>query len=269
MLVFGVSFLCSAQNIRPLADVMESRAVTPHREAVYLQGVEYMIPQLIVGGEWTSTITLVNRGTRDIPGTNVYFVDNMGNPMRATFRTSSGQTITDTGFNFFLGAGALIEGTFVGGSAGQFGSALIGCSSAGCGTPGLYGEVTLRNRNSTRPDFESVFPFESPGYTQHLLFDGRNGIATTLYLINASTSSTTILIDVINADGRTVRTISLPFRPGEAQIQTLHVLSQETIGIQGILTIRTPTGSVPIVATGLRINPSNSFTPLRAFVPKP
>ncbi len=82
--------------------------------------------------------------------------------MKTTFQTTGGNVVTDTGFSFFMGVGGLLEGTFLGGSSVQYGHAIVGCSANGCGTPGLYGEVTLRNHNSTRPDFESVFPFETP-----------------------------------------------------------------------------------------------------------
>lgn len=54
-------------------------------------------------------------------------------------------------------------------------------------------------------------------------------------------------------------------RAGESQILTLHAVAQETIGKQGTMLIRAATGQ--LVATALRINPSNSFTPVRASVP--
>ena len=141
----------------------------------------------------------------------------------------------------------------------------------GCGTPGLYAEVTLRNRNSTRPDFESVFPFEKPVPLQYMLFDGRNGFTTVLYLSNENSISTQIVLEVDDSFGRAVRTVTLTLRALETQILTLHVLSPETIGIQGTLVLqgRNSNGTALITATGLRINPSNSFTPLRAFVPAP
>jgi hypothetical protein len=51
-----------------------------------------------------------------------------------------------------------------------------------------------------------------------------------------------------------------------SQILTLQTLAPETIGIQGTIVIRSQGGTALITATGLRINPTNSFTPLRAFV---
>jgi hypothetical protein len=262
-LLFSLWLGCHAQGIEPL----------PHGQpkAIRLQGLEYVIPQLILGGEWTSSVKLTNRGTKTIPVTNVFFVDNLGNPMTATFQASNGSVVTDTGFSFSLPIGGLLDATFIGGASTLFGHAIIDCSAAGCGTPGLYGEVTLRNRNSTRPDFESVFPFEQPASLQYMLFDGRNGFTTTLYLVNNNTSPSTIFIDLVDSTNHLIRTISLPFRAYESQILTLHVLAQETIGIEGTLVFRSQNGSGAglATATALRINPSNSFTPTRAFVPAP
>jgi hypothetical protein len=235
--------------------------------AVQLTGLEYIVPELILGGEWTSTIVMTNQGSASIPSTNVFFVDNLGNPMKANFQTTNGNSVTDTGFNFSLPVGTTLEARFFGGADTLFGHAILECSTATCTLPGLFGEVTLRNRNSTRPDFESVFPFETPASLQYMLFDGRNGVTTTLYLINESSNSTTISIDVVDSLNRLLRTVNIPFGPQQSQILELHVLSQETIGTLGTLVIQSPSSKVLVTATGLRVNPSNSFTPLRAFVP--
>lgn len=92
---------------------------------------------------------------------------------------------------------------------------------------------------------------------------------TSLYLSNESVNPTTVSVDVVDANNRLLRTVNLPFSALETQIVPLHVLAQETIGIQGTLGIRSPNSSVLITATALRINPSNSFTPIRAFIPAP
>lgn len=262
--------VCRAQSVQPLSRDANTKtfrdATTP--QALRLQSVEYVIPQLILGGEWTSTIKFLNLGSSNIPPTNVYFVDNTGKPMTATFQASGGSIVTDAGFSFFLNAGNMMEVTFVGGANTQFGHAIIGiCSASGC-TPGLYGEVTLRNHNATRPDFESVFPLEQPAPSQYMLFDGRNGNTTLLYLINETTAPSVVSIDVVNAANQLIRTVTVNMVADEAQLITLHVMAQETIGIQGKLVIRGQNSLGGFVtATALRINPSNSFTPMRAFVP--
>ncbi|MCX6593837.1 MAG: hypothetical protein NTZ56_20165 [Acidobacteria bacterium] len=255
----------SESRVQPLAAM--GTQVFP--QAIELQGFEYVVPELIIGGEWTTTIKLTNRGRTAIPPTNVLFIDNNGNPLLATFQTSSGNTVTDSGFSFSLSIGGIIEIPFTGTSTVRFGYATVACNANGCGTPGLYGEATLRNRNPTRPaDFESVFPLEAPATLQYMLFDGRAGFTTVLYLVNSSPSSQTVTLDVFDNRNNILRTVPIPMGRQTSQILSLHGdLAPETVGIQGTLRIRSAGPSVFVTVTGLRINPLNSFTPIRAFVP--
>jgi hypothetical protein len=187
--------------------------------------------------------------------------------MSATFQATSGSIITGTGFSFTLGLGGIVEATFIGTSAVNFGFASIGCNANGCGTPGLYGEATLSNRNSTRPDFESVFPLEYPATVQYMLFDGRAGVTTVLYLVNSTTTAQTVNIDVYDANNRLLRTVPIPMQGMASLIRSLHgELAPETVGIQGTLVIRSG-NTLPVTITGLRINPSDSFSSMRAFLP--
>jgi hypothetical protein len=269
LLPFTLCVACSAQGIPMLSRNSQSVIADQlRREAVQLQDQEYVLPQLVIGGEWSSTMKFTNRGTRQINSIPVYLVDSTGRPMVTTFQLSNGSTITDSSFTITIPVGSIIENTFVGGRDTQFGYAFIGCPDTGeCETPGLYGEVALKNRNSTRPDFESVFPVEQPFSTQYLLFDGRNGFTTLLYLVNAGMTETVASLEIVDTSNRILRTVNLTFRPQETQLQTLHVLAAETNGIQGTLVLRAQNSDAELVATGLRINPSNSFTPIRAFVP--
>jgi hypothetical protein len=235
-------------------------------DAVQLQGFEYVIPSVIIGGEWTSTIRFTNRGTTPVPTTNVFLIDNAGNPMQATFQTTNGTVVTAASFTVNMPVGTMVEATFLGTENSQFGHAIIDCSSPSCSSPGMYGEVALRNRNSTRPDFEAVFPFERPSSVQYMLFDGRNGLTTLLYLVNEMTFSNQITLDIVDINNRIIRTVPIPSSILSSQILMLHALAPETIGIQGTLVIRAQSSSSLVTAVGLRINPSNSFTPLRAFV---
>ena len=268
-----ISFLFSAsllaQDIQPASKEsgIQPLPVTGLPQAIQLQGVEFVVPELIIGGEWTTTIRLTNRGKTAIPTTNVAFWDNNGKPMSATFQATSGSIITGTGFSFFLGIGGIVEATFIGTSTVTFGFASIGCNANGCGTPGLYGEATLRNRNATRPDFESVFPLEYPASVQYMLFDGRAGVTTVLYLVNSTTTAQTVNIDVYDVNNRLLRTVPIPMQSSASLILSLHGdLAPETVGIQGTLVIRSAS-TLPITITGLRINPSNSFSSMRAFIP--
>jgi len=148
-----VCLACSAQSPQPNSVVSQVQPLFGHSrplriEAVQQQHMEYVIPELILGGEWTSTIRLTNRSTNSRPTTNVYFVDNLGNDMTTTFQATAvlangntvlGSPITGTGFSFSLSPGFTIEVTFAGGANTLFGHALIDyCStSAGCSCYGM------------------------------------------------------------------------------------------------------------------------------------
>jgi hypothetical protein len=133
--------------------------------------------------------------------------------------------------------------------------------------PGLYGEVILKNHNSTRPDFESVFPFEKPAPLQYMLFDGRAGFSTTLYLCNENLTTAIFTVEVRDTANNLLRTIPGNLGALQSGIYTLSGLAPETIGIEGTLVFLASGGLV--TATALRINPTNSFTPVRAFIPAP
>src|SRR5260370_17975011 len=109
-------FAAENPQIQALSSSAESaRSAVEHipPQAVYQQAFESVFPELILGGEWTSVIKLTNRSSKAIPTTNVYFIDNLGNPMKTTFQTTAGGVVTDVGFSFSLQPGVIIQGTFL------------------------------------------------------------------------------------------------------------------------------------------------------------
>jgi hypothetical protein len=88
-----------------------------------------------------------------------------------------------------------------------------------------------------------------------------------MYVTNTSLSPTTAAIDVMSTTNNLITTVNMPLAASGSTIFTLHIVAPQTIGILGTLVIRSPSSSVLLTATGLRINPTDSFTPLRAFVP--
>jgi hypothetical protein len=129
----------------------------------------------------------------------------------------------------------------------------------------------LRNRNPTRPDFESVFSLEAPARDQFLLWDHRGYFGTTLYLANANNSPTTVTLDFRDTFGGQIISDFVYLPASGTRIVYLDVFAPETIDYNGTLLIHASNsfGEVPLVtATALRINPSNSFTPLKTYVTK-
>jgi hypothetical protein len=271
--------ICSAQGIDGLSHIGPfnvTDAVRLHPEAEQLQGFEYSVPELVLGGEWTSIIKLTNRGTKPIPTTNVGFFDDAGRPLQATFQSVvnsvPGPIVSSTGFSFSLGIGGMLDLTFTADTPAAFGHGFVFCSAVSCGTPGLYGEVILRNHAVGRPDFESVFHFERPVPLQYMLFDGRNGLSTLVYVVNENTTATAVTMEVRDTSNVLLRTVNATLGTLSTVLRTLSDIAPETIGIEGTLVFRAQNatdGIGLITATGLRINPTNSFTPLRSFVPAP
>jgi hypothetical protein len=192
--------------------------------------------------------------------------------MFITYGTSNQGLTTESSFRFFIAPGQMVEIPFYGRDDTQFGQILIdprACPLAsGCS---LYGEIVLTNSNPTRPDFESVFALEAPARDQFMLFDHRDWFSTVLYLTNTNNSPTTVSLDFRDPtnDQLDFGAITLPALG--TRIVYLDDFAPDTIGYHGTMLIRASNafGEVPlVVATGLRINPSNSFTPLKAYVTK-
>lgn len=281
-LLLALSLAAAAQElttarVAALSDVQPGRTAgairaAVERQAVYLEGVEYIVPQLIVGGEWNTNLRLTNNGTAAITAGRALFIDNAGKPVNMTIQSNTGAPITAAGLAFTLPPGGMIEVPFVNGTDGVFGHVIIDPASCPQSTAcSLYAEATLRNRNATRPDFESVFPAERPTDVQYMLFDHRSGFSTVLYLINSNTTATTVELEFRGMGNQIIQSASVTLQSAESQILSPHALAPNTIGQQGTMVIRGSNAATRalIAATGLRINPSNSFTPLRAFVPRP
>jgi hypothetical protein len=111
---------------------------------------------------------------------------------------------------------------------------------------------------------------EQPADLQYMLWDYRSGLTEVLYLVNENSTSTTVFLDFRDSSNQLIRTVTVPMATATSQILTLHVIAPEIVGQHGTLVIRSQNSSGfvgRITATALRINPSNSFTPMRTFVP--
>src|SRR5438132_2406331 len=64
------------------------------REAVKQQPLEVVVPEFIIGGEWSSTLRLTNQGTAAISLSKAVFLDNLGRSVSATFQITGGGVIT-------------------------------------------------------------------------------------------------------------------------------------------------------------------------------
>jgi hypothetical protein len=102
-----------------------------------------------------------------------------------------------------------------------------------------------------------------------VLFDHRNGLTTVLCLVNENTTASTVSLIFNDPTNHLIGSTTVSLNSLQSQILTLNVLVPATIGLQGTLVIQGQNTGAPasITATAIRINPTNSFTPIRAFVP--
>jgi len=272
LILSAAAFASENSQVKRLSADAYARSVDARREANYQVGYEFILPEFIVGGEWTSTIRFTNKGSVPIVDAEVLLIDNLGQPLFATFTTyPDNQLVTDSGFLVTLPDKGVLEVNFQGGGPTQYGYVWVDTTAcpleADCS---LYAEVALKNSHPSRPDLESVFPLEEPASEQYFLWDHRGGFSTTLYLVSANLTPNDVELEFRDSDDNLIDIVYLSMYD-ETLILIPHARVPATLGKYGTLIIRATNmeDEVPlIVATALRINPTNSFTPMRAFVPK-
>ncbi len=246
---------------------VEARAASLQRGARSAQVIssdEVYLPELIIGGEWTTTLTITNLGTETAQNLSGYLIDNNGFPLTATIR-GEGNVVIDDAFILSVAPGVVFEIQFSLEGGPGFGHIYlppVSCGSANCT---IQAQAALKNTNPTRPDFESVFTLSAPESNQALLYDHRGGFSTTLYLVNAKQNATTVRLTMQDDFGHVIGAQDIDMTAESTQLITLHAMFPGSIGHYGLL-LMTDTGNPEnlggILATALRINPTNSFTPL-------
>lgn len=239
-------------------------AETPRKGASYLSSSDETIPQIIFGGEWSTKLTFTNlrSTTVDVP---VAFYGADGRALAVPFigrPTGTSQRVTiPAGGQVTLETQSTSNSSTTG-----WGEADIPCtgSSDSCGQVAIMS--TLRNRNSTRPDFEAVFHARSSGDKAILPIDNSAGHSTVLMIVNDSSFRTeTITVAFRDQSGARVHLdqFTLPIR-GTILV---NVAEKWPVAASLIGTADFTAQNSSMVLTALRINPTNSFTPIEAFEP--
>jgi hypothetical protein len=211
------------------------------------------------GGQWTTTITLINTGTAPALAT-LNFFDNNGIPLQLPLRfpqnVLSPMTASMLTSTINAGAGLVIE-------------------TAGLNTPLAVGWAQLiTNGNvggfavftatiSPQQQQQAVVPLQNinpnPGAFV-VWFDNTSGFSTGLALANVSTQPANIPVITRDATGvvlSTTETISLPAM-GHTSFD-LATQFEATARLRGTLELDTPPGG-QISVLGLSFNPASAFT---------
>lgn len=128
---------------------------------------------------------------------------------------------------------------------------------------GIYGNTILRNRNATRPDFETSFPFDSGASKDTFIaFDNRNWFSTLVMLTYAEHftfyDDATITLACRNDGGSRIVLDQFKLKRGEFKFFNLvekYPSTQATSGTCEILS-----NQYSVVLNGLRMNPTNAFS---------
>jgi virginiamycin B lyase len=222
------------------------------------------LAQIVAGGGWDTTITLVNLGST-VTSSRLAFYDDSGAPMTLNL------TVTQNGVP------ENVSGAFVDRAINPNATVLISTSGAtasplsvGWGdltsTGPLQGYAILRQTSQTRPPSSGTVPLQSQGET--LPYDNTNGLATGVALANLSLTAVNITGVAWDESGTLLgqQTITIP-----GNGHTSFVLTDGmpvTAGKRGIVGFGDapgffygpllPNGAIALL--GLRFDPIGTFT---------
>lgn len=249
-----------------VASAVSVYAETPSKNTSYLSALDESAPQVIFGGEWTTKITLTNLRASAVefpiafygPDGRAQQVPILGRTTASSYRVSipaRGQVTLETPYD-----------TSAPGRTG-WAQVDVPCTTSGPDTCGrVAGTVTLRNRNATRPDFEAVFQFRHFSDQIILPIDNTAGHSTVLMIVNESSfREDTITVSFRDQNGSRVHLDQFTLGPRATLLVNVAEKWPQTANFKGVADFTS--GETSMILTGLRINPTNSFTPIEGFEP--
>jgi hypothetical protein len=233
------------------------------RRNISVEPFDGVLPQLVDGAGWQTTIVLTNLDTA-LRHYVLYFVGDNGSPVGIPLTGSSGPVARVTG-ELQPNQTVILESTGTSTSLVQ-GYALLfaldrtatdPASKAIPTTIGGYG--IFRQRAGGRPDFEATVPFVSMfGQRWTIPFDNRSSFSTGISMVNADPSvSSAVTLTARDLSGNILRTDTINLNSGSKTVFATPTRYPDLAGRVGILQI-TSRDSVSVL--GLRFNPSGAFT---------
>jgi hypothetical protein len=229
------------------------------------------VPQLIFGGEWSTTLLFGN-------------LNDVAVAVPLTFYNGAGGTVIPVPI---IGVGLVnnyvvtvpahgtvrVEIADPNASAAVVGwaHANIPCSSATATCGNVFGQVILRNRNPTRQDFESTYRFTEPDRRRVMFLDQRDFFQTVGVIIlpkrfPTETAQQTITMRIFDDKGQQILSEQRRMSPGTSRLINYAVEYPQTIGVRGYIEVQGVL--IDILFTGIRINASGSFTPMQSYAPQ-
>ncbi len=255
-LLFGLTVLASAEK--------------PDRMNHLISSLAENIPQVIFGGEWTTTVVLMNTNGSPVEVEISFWNGADGQALAVPVEGVSGRaskhkvTIPANGLSQLN-----ISDRTTNTATLAWGKADIPCSlSATCG--GVAGEVILRNSNPTRPDFESTYRLVDDGRHLIMLYDQRDFFQTVAVVVETgflSFNNNPVAVTLAFRDeaGQRIHLDQFDMRPRTMRLINFAAAYPQTVNRRGTMEVSTAQGY--LVLSGIRINPTNAFTALESFEP--
>lgn len=214
------------------------------------------MPQIVSGGNWKTTITLLNTGSARSPlQLNFWGDDGSARILPFTFPQVAGPDPTSAfSLGWTLNPGQL----FV--LETEAPVPLVAWAELAAASD-IAGFAVLRQRGPDGRDSEVAVPLDSSGRPDYLVpYDNTAGFVTGVAITNLSAESSVNIMAILTDDAGnaiSVESIPLPAR-GHLSFRLIDRYPKLN-GLRGVVEFQNPTGS-PIAVLGLRFNPLGSFT---------
>jgi hypothetical protein len=252
----------------PLAAETRQASSAPLQTDTAIDRSHLVVPHVVDGAGWKTTIVLVNLGSAPAYYT-LTFVSESGGFLNLPL---AGEGVRgNTGGSLEANGTALIETAGLSGRLQQGWAFLMTYdrppdqAGAAYAPAALGGMAVLRQHVAGRPDFEAAVPFSSMFDTQFVApFDNRDGFSTRLTLVNPSASAASpVTLTIRDTGGGTTARHTLTLPPRNHTAFDLAARYPEMSGQAGSILVSTTAGSLS--GMGLRFSPDGAFTTVRTL----
>lgn len=229
-----------------------TKSVTTQKGVAVFSG-DNVIPHLVDGGAWSSSVTLTNLDTRTLEVTVYFFRDDGSNlvlpvagqgpvrGMRITLSPSSSYTFTTTGAS----SGTVAGWAYIEKQNRQ---------------DAVSGMCIFRQRTAGQLDYEAAVPIVSEFDSRAvLLYDNTNSFVTAAAFANPSRNTALVTFTVRNEAGDVLERKTIMLEPFTHTAGAIPATFPSTAGRRGSIDFVT-SGSNGVGVVGLRFNPAGSFT---------
>ncbi len=221
-----------------------------------------VIPHVVGGGPWTTSITLVNLGTVQA-NLNVWFYGDDGSDQNFTVEgigSTSGVAVT-------LPVGNSITINTLGGPSIPEAQGWAQLELADPNAMTVGGMAVFKQVIEGRPDFEAVVSIDSSVLVDRMAFpfDDTGGFTTCYALVNPTDWFSTVYVTVRDEDANTIASGTLTFNGYTHQAFVLKEMFAATEGKRGTIEFYTP--AAYMAGLGLRFNDTGAFTSFPGLTP--